>query len=135
MRIPLHKVKPCENESEFHDYLLSFASEVGFKELSEFQEAKNIAQEILTMPHKVVFTHGDLAHHNIMVDNGHVTAFLDWESAGWYPEYWKYTTALRFVRKERWWYAFVSELGGDRYSSEQACEEALINLTSLSYTW
>lgn len=51
----------------------------------------------------VKFTHGDIKHHNILVDeDGHITGLLDWESAGWYPEFWEYTTALRFVPKDFW---------------------------------
>ncbi|KAK4152943.1 kinase-like domain-containing protein [Chaetomidium leptoderma] len=42
----------------------------------------------------VVFTHGDLAARNILVRNGRIVAILDWEYAGWYPEYWDYVFAL-----------------------------------------
>jgi len=39
-----------------------------------------------------VFTHGDLAPRNIMVDPSQrtITAILDWELTGWYPKYWEY---------------------------------------------
>lgn len=38
-----------------------------------------------------VFTHGDIAPRNIMVDQTHrITGILDWERAGWYPDYWEY---------------------------------------------
>jgi hypothetical protein len=40
---------------------------------------------------------------------GRITGFLDWESAGWYPDYWDFTTALRFTREDFWWYNFVQE--------------------------
>ncbi|KAH8179737.1 sulfate permease family protein [Sarocladium implicatum] len=37
-----------------------------------------------------VFTHGDLAPRNIMVDSaGRINGILDWELAGWYPDYWE----------------------------------------------
>ena len=39
-----------------------------------------------------VLTHGDLAPHNIMVDNkvsGDILDILDWEMFGWYPAYWE----------------------------------------------
>jgi serine/threonine protein kinase len=36
----------------------------------------------------IKFTHGDIKDHNILVDEeGHITGLLDWESAGWYPEF------------------------------------------------
>lgn len=35
-------------------------------------------------------THGDLLPHNILVDGSKITAILDWETAGYYPEFWEY---------------------------------------------
>ena len=41
------------------------------------------------------FTHGDLAPRNIMVrEDGTITAIVDWDSAGWFPEYWEYDEQL-----------------------------------------
>ncbi|KAI0803601.1 kinase-like domain-containing protein [Xylaria sp. FL0064] len=45
------------------------------------------------LPHsdQSVFTHADLAPRNIMVDDrGKITGLVDWEFAGWYPDYWEY---------------------------------------------
>ena len=47
--------------------------------------------------HRIVFTHGDLAFHNIMVKDGHINAILDWEYSGWYPEHWDYCKSLSFL--------------------------------------
>ncbi|KAK4142033.1 uncharacterized protein C8A04DRAFT_30437 [Dichotomopilus funicola] len=53
--------------------------------------------------HKIVFTHADLNARNILVDlvplpdgttGWRVTGIVDWETAGYYPEYWDYTKAL-----------------------------------------
>ncbi|KAK0192078.1 hypothetical protein F5146DRAFT_489341 [Armillaria mellea] len=44
--------------------------------------------------HPIVYTHSDLAQHNIMVDNGEVTGIVDWECSGWYPTHWEYLKAL-----------------------------------------
>jgi aminoglycoside phosphotransferase (APT) family kinase protein len=43
--------------------------------------------------HPIVFTHGDLAPRNIMVERGTITGILDWESAGWFPAHWEYCKA------------------------------------------
>jgi len=37
----------------------------------------------------VYFTHGDLLPHNILVDGSTITAIIDWETAGFYPEFWE----------------------------------------------
>jgi hypothetical protein len=47
------------------------------------------------LPHskKSVYSHGDVVPRNIMVDEDNdfkITGILDWENAGWYPEYWEY---------------------------------------------
>lgn len=44
-------------------------------------------------PPPVVFTNGDLNPFNILVCGDEVAAIIDWEYAGWFPNYWEYTTA------------------------------------------
>ncbi|KAF2280389.1 phosphotransferase enzyme family protein [Westerdykella ornata] len=44
--------------------------------------------------HSIVFTHGDLRPANIIVKDGRVAAIIDWEMAGWYPEYWEFAKAF-----------------------------------------
>lgn len=39
---------------------------------------------------KVYLTHGDLLPRNIMVEGSTVTGIIDWENAGYYPEFWEY---------------------------------------------
>ena len=49
-----------------------------------------------------VFTHADLAPRNIMVDASTfaITGLLDWECAGWYPDYWEYANIWRGSRDD-----------------------------------
>ncbi|KEY72893.1 hypothetical protein S7711_06724 [Stachybotrys chartarum IBT 7711] len=42
---------------------------------------------------KPVFTHGDLSSLNILVQGDDVVGIVDWETAGWLPSYWEYTSA------------------------------------------
>jgi len=30
-----------------------------------------------------------------MVDKGHIVGILDWQEAGWYPEYWEYINMMQ----------------------------------------
>jgi aminoglycoside phosphotransferase (APT) family kinase protein len=39
------------------------------------------------------FTHGDLSSLNILVRRDDVVDIIDWETAGWMPPYWEYTSA------------------------------------------
>ncbi|KAK6853599.1 hypothetical protein PG995_010411 [Apiospora arundinis] len=41
--------------------------------------------------YRVKFTHADLNPMNIQYHNGRIVGIIDWEFAGWYPEYWEYT--------------------------------------------
>lgn len=40
-----------------------------------------------------VFTHCDLNLFNILISGYKVVGIIDWESSGWYPPYWEFTTA------------------------------------------
>lgn len=57
------------------------------------------------LPHSStsVFTYGDLCPRNIMVNNaGQITGIIDWENAGWYPDYWEYANMLKPSKDEDW---------------------------------
>ncbi|KND87027.1 hypothetical protein TOPH_08325 [Tolypocladium ophioglossoides CBS 100239] len=51
------------------------------------------------------FTHADLSWENILVDvrTGKVNAILDWEMAGFWPEWWEYRKAVFGCRSQPWW--------------------------------
>ncbi|EZF35239.1 hypothetical protein H101_01222 [Trichophyton interdigitale H6] len=132
-RVPHHIMGPFTTESGLYDHLFSTASSHGFPSKERFQETLVEARKIYERPHRVVFTHGDFKAHNILIDDdGHLSGFLDWESAGWYPEYWEFTTAMRFGLNS-WWYQVASWMGGHRYSQELSGDRALNLLTVDSY--
>lgn len=137
IRVPNHKVGPCETPQEFHEYLLSVASPHSFASEDEYEEKLRSAKRLQSLQRPgVKFTHGDIKHHNFLVDDeGHITGMLDWEAAGWYPAFWEYTTAVRFVPKDFWWYDFLMELGAKQYLEELECERALTNVTVDSFSW
>jgi aminoglycoside phosphotransferase (APT) family kinase protein len=43
--------------------------------------------------HDISFTHADLSHRNVLMKDGKIVGIVDWETAGWYPEYWEYAKA------------------------------------------
>ncbi|KAI9810371.1 MAG: hypothetical protein M1826_003647 [Phylliscum demangeonii] len=51
-----------------------------------------------------VFTHGDIAPRNILVDSRtyEVTGVVDWECAGWYPDYWEYANIMKPSSNHDW---------------------------------
>ncbi|KAJ5799108.1 uncharacterized protein N7518_001176 [Penicillium psychrosexuale] len=71
------------------------------------------------------FTHADLALRNIMVDNGKVSAIVDWQFGGWYPEYWEYTKAHYGQVDRPDWYTGLQNALEKRYDDELAAEQVL----------
>jgi len=136
LRVQQHIMGPFDNEQQLNEYLIRGTFNEGYQSASKFEEAVAKAKEGLEIPHKIVFTHGDLMDHNILVHNGHLSAILDWEAAGWLPEYWEFTTAARLMRPGVWWYDFLTEsLICGNYPKEFECAKALIPLTSGAYCW
>ncbi|KAF1952359.1 hypothetical protein CC80DRAFT_495427 [Byssothecium circinans] len=65
-----------------------------------------------------VFTHVDIAPRNIMVDkDAHVCGILDWESAGWYPDYWEYANIMKPTMDEDW-QAWMDRMAPQRWDIE-----------------
>ncbi|EPE31771.1 Protein kinase-like (PK-like) [Glarea lozoyensis ATCC 20868] len=72
------------------------------------------------------FTHADMSPENIIVRDGKITAIIDWEFSGWFPEYWEYTKMhfrWRPYRKD-----FYQEMDKvlTSYPQELACDKALL---------
>lgn len=55
--------------------------------------------------HEVVFTHSDFTPRNILVRDGRVVGIIDWEMAGFYPEYWEYIKALYYPDWDCRWFS------------------------------
>jgi len=56
-----------------------------------------------------VFTHGDLSSLNILASADKITGIIDWETAGWYPAYWDYTSAWNVNPQNEFWRAEVGK--------------------------
>ncbi|PNP78886.1 hypothetical protein FNYG_07751 [Fusarium nygamai] len=50
-----------------------------------------------------VFIHSDLSSLNIMAVGDMGTGIVDWESAGWMPPYWEYTSAWHVNPRNTFW--------------------------------
>ncbi|KAF7855965.1 hypothetical protein EAF04_009921 [Stromatinia cepivora] len=110
---------PFENTNEFHRYLRSDFplhpnNSEGVNELIEWHDGP-----WLDPP---VFTHGDLSSFNILADGDKVVGIIDWETAGWYPFYWEYTTAMYVNPQNMFWKKEIDKFL-DPYPTAQAMEE------------
>lgn len=78
--------------------------------------------------YRLRFSHADIAPRNVRVKGGRVTGIIDWEFAGWYPEYWEYVRM--FYPGERpclkSWFDAIGEEGGiEKYKAERKAEEVI----------
>ncbi|KAK8009259.1 kinase-like protein [Apiospora marii] len=74
--------------------------------------------------YRVKFTHADLNPTNIQYHNGRIAGIIDWEFAGWYPEYWEYTK-MRFADRpvyQKFFEAIEACPAIDKYAEELEAE-------------
>jgi aminoglycoside phosphotransferase (APT) family kinase protein len=101
-----------------------------FEDETTFSQELRFSDEPARRGHKIVFTHADLNPRNILVSQTArsdgtigwiVTGIVDWETAGFYPEYWEFTKAMfegfRWPRRYRDMVSRVFQAFGD-YSAE-----------------
>lgn len=117
-------VGPFRNEGAFNDRLLATTAAFGHEDLVGLRSR-------MRDDHAIMFTHGDIAPRNIMVDDdGNILALLDWEQAGWYPEHWESIKALWFLPGP-WhpcgelWIEAVKEIFEGKYEEEWKVEREL----------
>ncbi|RAL09903.1 kinase-like protein [Aspergillus homomorphus CBS 101889] len=94
--------------------------------------------EMLPRSDRTVFTHADIAPRNIMIDEENkITGILDWEHAGWYPEYWEYAQILRSASWGDWseWMDRTAPRKWDLHGIEAARRVLLLALDEPAYYW
>jgi len=109
------------NETEFNQFLTYDLplDENAWKQISKSYSIK----------HAIVFTHADLNLRNILVDeNGRISGIVDWECAGWYPEYWEFTKMHFTVRFTTRWLADVVNQIFQNYHDELQVEDMLSSM-------
>ncbi|EEP76255.1 predicted protein [Uncinocarpus reesii 1704] len=78
--------------------------------------------------HEICFTHSDLHLANLLLDGGRLSGIVDWENAGFKPEYWDYTRAV-WVNMSSKRYAHQLRLAFDKdYQDELEAERLLWRL-------
>ncbi|KAL3472023.1 kinase-like domain-containing protein [Aspergillus californicus] len=81
---------PFHRESDFYDYLADHAGPV----------AQNALAQVRSRQYRSFFTHSDLHSTNISINRGRLAGIIDWECAGYYPDYWEFTKAFYGIINE-----------------------------------
>lgn len=90
---------PFKNIQDFHKYLRC-GHEIHVDNPDDINELIAWQDRPWSAP---VFTHGDLSSLNILARGDEVVGIIDWETAGWYPDYWEYTTASHVNPQNLFW--------------------------------
>ncbi|CAG8282562.1 unnamed protein product [Penicillium salamii] len=118
-RVGSYTFGPFTSHEGFHSYLRANVPIENCKEV--------IGPEVSTCHsrrYRSCFTHADIAPRNIMVDNGEVSAIVDWQFSGWYPEYWEYTKAhYGQIDRPEWYDGLKNAM--ERYDDELRAEQTL----------
>ncbi|EXJ91609.1 hypothetical protein A1O3_00157 [Capronia epimyces CBS 606.96] len=77
-----------------------------------------------TRQYRSCFSHADLCARNVIVRDRKIAAIVDWQFAGWYPEYWEYTKAHYGLLNMPDWYSEFKDVV-TRYDDELDAEHAL----------
>ncbi|KAI0326981.1 hypothetical protein GY45DRAFT_1284529 [Cubamyces sp. BRFM 1775] len=125
--IPWAPLPPFMDEAAFHDSIGRLGGLSRVRQNNP-DHADAIEAFFAFPPHAIVFTHGDLQKHNIMVgEDGHVCGIFDWEAAAWLPEYWEVTIMALFHVNP--WGAFLNEAVTSRvYDAEVHGNRAVYGL-------
>ncbi|KAI0354179.1 hypothetical protein OH77DRAFT_1426201 [Trametes cingulata] len=83
-------IGPFRDQQEFKDFI--FAQANGKVFAHRIPTLLRLAEPVNARQHRICFTHADLALRNILVKDGRLAGIIDWEFAGWYPQYWERTS-------------------------------------------
>lgn len=109
---------PFENEAAFNEGLLRKLATMPHMHPSYLQFLRRLFSEAFN-GHRTVLTHGDLQPKNIMIqrigskEDGSGLfdiSLIDWETSGWYPEYWEYCHSIIMGRFKPDWLEMVEKI-------------------------
>lgn len=103
----------CRDEAGFNAYLLSSLIKGTPRPIYDAFAGK------LRTDHQVVLSHCGISPKNIIVKDGEIRGLIDWEDAGWYPEYWEYVKFFsRPVLDHGDWLNYADEIFPRTYPDE-----------------
>lgn len=121
-RLPDDICGPFHQESDFNAELVR--KHVG-------EETKRQLASIHSRQHRSVFTHSDLSPTNLLIEEGRLSGIVDWECAGYLPEYWEFTKAMFSTRDDEIKEGLIRSTFGNNFEDELQAEQTLWKITPL----
>ncbi|KAE8151741.1 kinase-like protein [Aspergillus avenaceus] len=116
-RLPTGTAGPFNSEADFHAHLGG--------DLTTTEVRK------LPLNHYSYFTHCDFHPTNLLISHGRLSGIVDWDCAGYMPEYWEFTKAMYCARGADVYEQMFYRAFGREYDSELEEERALWSLTAV----
>ncbi|KAI9747698.1 MAG: hypothetical protein M4579_007411 [Chaenotheca gracillima] len=113
-------VGPFESEKAFSAGMIAALQE---KDQNIWVDLVSRMIESTMHGHEIVLTHGDFLPRNILIQGDKVVAILDWEMAGWYPEYWEY---CKIMYHPAWQAGWANEKWEERITTPYYTELAVM---------
>ncbi len=85
---PAYPQNPFTSVDEFHAHFLDRLRLLGPQVQETYDMLEGARSECGES--EPVLSHGDLAPRNLLVKDGRIVAVVDWETFGWYPDFWEY---------------------------------------------
>lgn len=90
---------PFDSVRDFHSFLRGGIS----ASPEQIPEVNEMVKKHEKAHFSTCFTHGDLDSMNVLVQGDNIVGIIDWDTAGWFPEYWEYTTAYNVHPYNGFW--------------------------------
>lgn len=107
MRVSSSPYGPFPTETEYNDWRISTFSWFGSVNEQARLQVQGLRQR-MRGDHRIFFTHGDITPRNVLVkvhgsraEDIEIVALLDWEQAGWRPEFWE-ASKVEFSSQDYW---------------------------------
>lgn len=118
-RISSDIMGPFSTDPDFYQFLY------GRVWLSERSRLEKLSKAVHTRSYPIRFSHNDFAPFNVLIDqNYRLSGIVDWECAGWFPEYWEYTRSHFHRELYTDWQALMDAVFG-RWKEELEVEREL----------
>ncbi|KFY29718.1 hypothetical protein V494_08526 [Pseudogymnoascus sp. VKM F-4513 (FW-928)] len=110
---------PFEDEAAFNNYTTKLIGTTP-------TDINRALHSQLRTDHRIVFSHGDLSQHNIIIKDMKIAGLIDWEFSGYAPEYWEYVKFFEVQAKHKDWREYAKYIFPRTYFDQLALFQGIL---------